>query len=131
MLTSWSLQSTPAELSIASVSTQPAGERILDASALGEPEIAALADHPAPQLTAVHPHAVVGPVTHIGVALGHRLHVRADTTVPEEVDWCTQYRSDQLVWRESRAAVVDAEAGTNLRRELDRLCRSRVHPSSR
>ena len=50
MLTSWSLQSTPAELSIASVLIEPAVERVLDAAALGEPEVAALADHPAAQL---------------------------------------------------------------------------------
>ena len=68
MLTSWSLQSTPAELSMASVLISPPRERVLDPAALGEPEVAALADHPAAQLVAVDAHAVVGPVADVGVA---------------------------------------------------------------
>jgi hypothetical protein len=49
MLTSWSEVSTPAELSIASVLIA-AAQRVLDAAALGEAEIGALADHLAAQL---------------------------------------------------------------------------------
>ena len=45
MLTSWSEQSTPAELSMKSVEMRPPTLRELDASALGEAEVAALADH--------------------------------------------------------------------------------------
>ena len=47
---------------------QPAGEGVLDAAALGEPEVAALADHPAAQLGAVDAHGVVGAVADVGVA---------------------------------------------------------------
>ena len=47
---------------------QAAGERVLDPAELGEPEVAALADHPAAQLVAVDAHAVVGPVADVGVA---------------------------------------------------------------
>ena len=50
MLTSWSELSTPAELSIASVLMRPPRERVLDAAALREAEVAALADHLAAQL---------------------------------------------------------------------------------
>ena len=50
MLTSWSEQSTPAELSMASVLIAAAAERELDPAALGEAEVAALADDPAAQL---------------------------------------------------------------------------------
>ena len=44
MLTSWSEQLTPPALSIASVLIAPAAERELDPPALGEAEVAALAD---------------------------------------------------------------------------------------
>ena len=57
MLTSWSEQFTPPELSIASVFTRPPRQRELDPPALGEAEVAALADDPAAQLGAVHAHA--------------------------------------------------------------------------
>ena len=55
MLTSWSEQLTPATLSIASVLIRPPAERVLDPAALGEPEVAALADDPAAQLAARRP----------------------------------------------------------------------------
>ena len=50
MLTSWSEVSTPAELSMASVLSRTPCARGLDAAELGQPEVAALADHPAAQL---------------------------------------------------------------------------------
>ena len=95
MLTSWSRQSTPAELSMASVLTQAAGERVLDAAALGEAEVAALADDPAPQLDAVDAQRVVGAVADLAVRLGRRLHVGADAAVPEQVDRRLQEGRDQ------------------------------------
>ena len=55
MLTSWSEQSTPAELSMASVLMSPPRERVLDAAELGEAEVAALADDAAAQVGTVHP----------------------------------------------------------------------------
>ena len=57
MLTSWSEQSTPAELSIASVLMRTAAEGALDAAELGEAEVAALADHAGAQLAAVDAEA--------------------------------------------------------------------------
>ena len=73
MLTSWSEQSTPAELSIASVLMRPPRERVLDAAPLGEAEVAALADDLAAQLAAVDAQRVVGLVADVGVRLGGAL----------------------------------------------------------
>ena len=70
MFTSWSEQSTPPELSIASVFTRPPLERELDPRALREPEVAALADHLRQRSSrGVHAHAVVGLVAGVGVRL--------------------------------------------------------------
>ena len=85
MLTSWSDMSTPPELSTASVLIEPARAPVLEAAALGEAQVAALAHHPRPHLLAVHAHAVVGAVAHVGVVLGRRLDVGADAAVVEQV----------------------------------------------
>ena len=69
MFTSRSEQSTPAELSMASVLMRPPARAYSMRAALGEPEVAALADHPAAQLVGVHPHRVVGLVAGLGVRL--------------------------------------------------------------
>ena len=69
-LTSWSEQSTPAELSIASVLMWPPAERVLDAPRLGDPEVAALGDDARAQLAAVDPDRVVGAVADVVVRLG-------------------------------------------------------------
>ena len=68
MLTSWSEQSTPAELSMASVLMRPPPSAYSIAAALGEAEVAALADHLRAQLAAVDAHGVVGLVADVGVA---------------------------------------------------------------
>ena len=72
MLTSWSEVSTPGGVVDGVGVHPPAGQRVLDPAALGQPEVAALADHPDPQLPAVHPHGVVGLVPHVERALGRR-----------------------------------------------------------
>ena len=66
-MTSWSEQSTPAELSMKSALTQPAALGELDARALGEAEVAALADHAAAQLVGVHADRVRRAVQRVGV----------------------------------------------------------------
>ena len=68
MFTSRSEQSTPPELSIASVLTArpPARTR---SPALRYAQVAALADHLRAQLGGVHPHRVVGLVAGVGVRL--------------------------------------------------------------
>ena len=70
MLTSWSEESTPAELSMKSVFRRPPCCGELDAAALGRAEVGALADHLAAQILAVDAHRIVGPVA--GVRLVFR-----------------------------------------------------------
>ena len=62
MFTSWSEVETPAELSMASVLISTL-QRILHAPELREAEVAALGDHPAAQVRAVHADRVVRAVT--------------------------------------------------------------------
>ena len=50
MFTSWSEVSTPAELSMKSVLIRPPAVGVLDPAALGQAEVAALADDLRPQL---------------------------------------------------------------------------------
>ena len=81
MLTSWSEQSTPAELSIASVLIRPPASANSTTS-LGEAEVAALTDDAAAQLAGVDAHLVVALVPHVGVGLRRGLDVGADAAVP-------------------------------------------------
>ena len=96
MLTSWSEVSTPAELSMKSVLIRPPPSAYSIRAAWVRPEVAALADHPGPQLGGVDPDRVVGPVAHVGVGLGAGLDVGADAAVPEQVDRRGQDGADQL-----------------------------------
>ena len=79
---------------------EAARERELDATALGEPEVAALADDAASQLEAVDADGVVRLVADVGIAFGARLDERADAAVPQEVDGRTQQARDHLVRRQ-------------------------------
>ena len=124
MLTSWSEQSTPAELSI-EVGVDPpalAGER--DPAPLREAEIAALADDQAAQLLAVDPHRVVAAIGRLGVALLRGLDVGADAAVPEQLDRRQQDRADQVVRRERLG--VGGERAPRLGRQRDRLDGARL-----
>ena len=113
MLTSWSEVSTPAELSMASVLMRPPVERVLDAAALGDAEIGALADHLARAARAVDAQRVVGAVADVGVALVAGLHVGADAAEPEQIDRrlaaCARISSagrDAVLGRDAEAARV-------------------------
>src|SRR5450759_584636 len=99
MLTSWSEQSHPAEL--------------------GQAEVAALSDHAAAQLGAVHPNRVIGAVADVGGGLARALDVGADPAVPQQVDRRLQNRSNELVG--SHRGRLDPEHGADLRRELHGL----------
>ena len=96
MFTSWSEVSTPAELSIASVSIRPPASGELDAAGLGEAEVGALADHLAAQLAAVDAHRVVGLVADIELALGRGLHIGADAAEIEQFGAALEDGDDQL-----------------------------------
>ena len=94
---------------------------VLDAAPLGAAEIAALADHGAPQLVGVDPHAVVGLVPGVGVALGRRLDVGPDPTVPQQLDGCPQQGPDEIV--RGRRLVLDIEQRPHLVGQRNRLGR--------
>ncbi len=69
MLTSWSEVSTPGRV-VDEVGVDPAAVlRVLDAAALREPEVAALADHARADVAAVDPDRVVRAVADVGVRL--------------------------------------------------------------
>ena len=112
---------------------EAAGEGELDAAELGQPEVAPLTDHAAPQLVAVDPHAVVGPVADVGVGLRLRLDVSADAAVPEQIDRRPQDDRHELV--RGHRVIGGAERQARLRAELDRLHRAvearRRRPRSR
>ena len=69
MLTSWSEVSTPAELSMKSVSTRPPPSAYSILASWVRPEVPALADDPDPQLGRVDPDRVVGPVARVRLGL--------------------------------------------------------------
>ena len=121
MLTSWSEQSTPAELSIASVLIAPAAEVELDAAQRGDAEVAALADHLGAQLISVDPDGVVGAVADVGVGLGLGLDVGADAAVEQQVHRRLQDRPHQRGRRHLVDAVVEAQRVAHLRADRDRL----------
>jgi hypothetical protein len=79
----------------------PAREGVLDPAFLGEAKVATLADHTAAKLSSIDPHAVIGLVTDLGVALRTCLDEGTDAAVPKEVDGRAQKRPDQLIRRES------------------------------
>ena len=116
MLTSWSEQSTPAELSIASVLIRPPHRSNSIAAQRGDAQVAALANDFGAQLVCVDPHRVVGPVTDVGVGLRFGLDVGADAAVEQQVDRRLQDRPHQAGRRHLGDVVVDAQRGANLRR---------------
>ena len=107
----------------------PTAQRVLDPAALGEPEVAALADDAAAQLVGVDPDAVVVLVPDLGVRLGGGLDVGADAAVPEQVDGGAQDRADQLVGGQRHR--VDVQRGLHLGRERDRLRGPWEHAAAR
>ena len=121
MLTSWSEQSTPAELSIASVLMNPPASANSTRPICVRPRF--LPDHAATQIAGVDTHGVVCLVAYVGVALVARLDVGADPPVPDEVDRRDEDRADQLGRRQGLSD--DAQAVADLRRQGDRLRRAR------
>ena len=106
-----------------------AGAVVLDATRLREPEVSALADHPAPKLPAVDAHRVVRPILRIVVRLARRLHVGADSAVPEQIDRRLEDRRDQLLGR--HLGHRRAERRLHLFGEFDPLERPREHATAR
>ncbi len=127
-LTSTSEQLTPAELSMKSVLMWPPASRVLDTPALRQAEIAAFADDAAPQFHAIYAHRVVCAVADLGMSLVRRLHVGADTAIPEQVDRQLQDRPDDVVRR--RRVRVDAQQVARLGANRDRFVLPRVDGAS-
>ena len=94
MFTSWSEQSTPAELSMASVLILPPAMRELDPAAWVRPRLPPSPTTLARRSPPLSADAVVGLVADLGVRLVGRLHVGADAAVPEQVDGRPQDRPD-------------------------------------
>ncbi len=100
----------------------PAGERVLDAGELRQPQVPPLAHHPDAELPGVHAHVVVPGIAHPAVRLTARLHVRADPPVPQEVRRRAEDRPDERV--RVHLPLLDAQAVAGLGRELDPLRRA-------
>ena len=119
-LTSWSEQSTPAELSMKSALMRPPPRRVLDARAAREAEVAALPHDAAAQLARVDADRVARAVGRVGVGLVGRLDDGADAAVPQQVDRRAQDRADDVVRRAARSSSMP-ERLARLRRQRDRL----------
>ncbi len=107
-----------------------AGAGELDPAALGQAEVAALADHLDAQLRPVHADRVVGLVAHLGVALGGRLHVGADAAVPQQLHRRQQDRLDQFGRGQPAHLVGQAQGGAHLLADRHRLGGARPHPAA-
>ena len=70
---------------------------VLDASLLGHPQVASFSHHPDAQFVGIGPEGIVRPV--LGVLVGFRgcLHVRADTAVPQKVDFRLENGMDEFI----------------------------------
>ena len=128
MFTSWSEVSTPGgvvdEVGVDGAAvTVAAGLGVLDPAALGEPEVAALADTPGPHLATVDPDRVVGLVAGVGMGLVGGLHVGADAAVPEQVDRRLQDRLHQLGRSHRRDRRLETEGLAHLGADRDGLQR--------
>ena len=111
------------------VGVDPAtGERVLDASALRQPQVPALPYHARPELAGVDADRVVGLVADVGVVLRGRLDVGADPAVPEQVDRGAQQRADELRGREPIG--LDPERRLRGLRHGDRLGGARPHAAA-
>ena len=87
MFTSWSEVSTPAELSMASVSMRPPARAYSMRPGLGDAEVGALAHHlgAAARAPLMRTASLARSPTST-LALGRRLHIGADAAEPEQVD---------------------------------------------
>ena len=100
-----------------------AGERRLDAAALGHAEIGALADHLAAQLGAGDADGVVGAVASRLVAFVRRAHIGADAAEEQQIDLRLQDRLHQLL---RRHRLAHAEQLLRRGAEPDFLGRARI-----
>ena len=96
MLTSWSLVSTPAELSMASVLIRPPARANSIRPSWVTPRLPPSPTTLTRRSLPVDPDGVVGLVADVGLRLGAGLDVGADAAVPQQVGRGQQDRLDQL-----------------------------------
>ena len=128
MLTSWSEQSTPAELSIASVLMRPPADAYSMRPSWVRPR---LPPSPTTRARSSRPSTRIGVVVAIadlGMRLVGGLDERADAAVPEQVDGRAQDRAHELVRIERLG--LDAQGGAHLGRERHRLLGARPHAAA-
>ena len=100
-----------------------AGEAELDAGALGDAEIGALADHLGANFRGGDADAVVGAVAGVGVGLGGSAHIGADAAEPEQVDGRPEDGAHDLGRRCHR--LVETDRRRRFRSQRHRLLRAR------
>ena len=123
MLTSWSEQSTPAELSMKSVLIRPPLSANATRPFWVQPRLPPSPTTRQRRLLAVDADRVVEPVLRLGLGLARGLDVGADAAVPEQVDRRLEDGVHQLVGRQ--ALGLDAQHRARLGRQRDRLGRAR------
>ena len=97
----------------------PPGQCKLDPRALGDAQVAALANHPAAQLPGVDAHAVVAAIADFEMGFLRRFHEHSDTAVPQQVHRRPQQCLDQRGG--GQLVGLDGERAAHLRRQPDRL----------
>ena len=105
-----------------------AGDRVLDPPPLAEAQVPPLPHDLAPELSSVDAQRVVRLVVHVGVGLVRGLHVRADPSVPQQVDRRTEDRPDQLGRR--HLLGLDPQRLGRLGADRDRLSVPLVHAAA-
>ena len=100
----------------------------LDAAALRQPKIGALADDLAAKLRPGDADRIIGAVAGLIVGLGRCAHIGSDAAEPQEIDRELQDRAHHLLGR--RLAARNAEQLPRRRGELDLLRGAREHPAA-
>ena len=89
----------------------------LNATKLGESQIATLTNDASAKLGAVDADGIVRLIAHLGVVLMSRLDVRADATVPQQIHRGGENGAHQLLWSHPLMLVRDTQGCTDLRSE--------------
>ena len=98
----------------------------LDPASLSQPEVPALADDPATQLTSIDPDGVIRLVSDFGVRLGFGLDIGADTAVPQQIHRRQQRCLHDLARRQRSHVRRQPQAHANLVTDRNRLECARI-----
>ena len=86
---------------------------------LGHAQIATFTKHLTAQLTTINAQAVIGPVTHLQMALCRGFHIGTNTAVPYKINLRFKQCGDQLGRRQ--LILIYIKSRLNLRCQLQRL----------